>query len=83
MVANAIKRESKAFNKRRPEVIVIANESDPRLAQQILAQKQEESDQSGDEGYEYPSRRESRVGFLPSFRVQIGVPTVISGSTVL
>lgn len=37
IVAEAIKRECRAFNRRFPEVIVIATESDPRVAAQIEA----------------------------------------------
>ena len=42
VVEKAILRECKAFNRKQPEVIVIANESDPQAAKRILSVKQEE-----------------------------------------
>lgn len=37
IVAEAIKRECRAFNRKNPEIIVIANEAEPSVAAQVKA----------------------------------------------
>lgn len=42
VVEKALQRECRAFSRKQPEVIVIANEADPRAAKTVLTQKQRE-----------------------------------------
>lgn len=46
VVTKAILRESKAFNRKQPEVIVIANESDPIAAKKILRESRKNMETS-------------------------------------